>query len=150
MGYEMIDKPFYHKSIKKVISVFSALFSDVHIKTAKGDDIPVAVHFSQKSKFIEVLYNNEDVRNMYTDITLPAIGFEITSYLYNPEQMTNPINVQHQKMASGDNIDFMFTSVPYTIGIEMYVATNTLDEAYQILEQIVPFFTPNLTVTIRA
>lgn len=144
----MIGTPFYHKSIKKLIATFGALFSDIKITSAKGNTIPVALHFSQKSKFIEAMMNNEDVRNLYTDITLPAMGFEITSYLYNAEQMTNPLNVQHQRMPNADNVDFMFTSVPYTLGIELFVATNTLDEAYQILEQIVPFFTPNLTVTI--
>lgn len=145
----MIGQPFYYKSVKKLIATFGSLFSDLAITSAKGDVIPVALHFAQKSKFIEVLANNEDVRNMVTDITLPAAGFEITNYLYNAEQMTNPLNVQHQRLANTEQIDFMFTSVPYTVGIELFVATNTLDEAYQILEQIVPFFTPNLTVTIR-
>lgn len=146
----MIGQAWYHKSIKKVISVFGSLFSDISITAGTGDVIKVPIHFSQKQKFIEALFNNEDVRNMHVDITTPALGFEIVNYLYNPEQMSNPMNIQHQKIASDNqSIDFMFSSVPYTIGIELYAMTNTLDEAYQIIEQIIPFFTPQLTVTIK-
>lgn len=145
----MIGTPFYHKSIKKVIATFSALFSEVQITTAQGNVVDVPIHFSQKQKFIEILANNEDVNNTMSDIALPVIGFEISNYLYNAERMTNPINVQHVKVTDKDTNVVSFTSVPYSIGIEMFVMTNTIDEAYQILEQIVPFFTPELTVTIK-
>ena len=83
---------------------------------------------------------------MYTDTTLPSLGFEITNFMYNSELMTNPTNIQHIRR-NIDDVEFAFTSVPYTIGIELFVATNTVDEGYQILEQIVPFFTPQLTVS---
>lgn len=144
----MIGEHFYHRSIKKVIATFGSLFSDVTIKTGKGGFIQVPIHYAQKQKFVEVLSNNEDVRNMYTDVGLPVLGFEVVNYAYNPEKMTNPLNVQN-KIIEKDNVTFMFTSVPYTIGIELYLATNTLDELYQIIEQIAPFFAPQLTVTIN-
>lgn len=144
----MIGQHFYHRSIKKVIATFGSLFSDVTIQTGNDKIIKVPIHYAQKQKFIEVLANNEDVRNMYVDVGLPIFGFEIVNYAYNPEKMTNPMNVQN-KYIEKDNVTFMFTSVPYTIGIELYLATNTLDEMYQIIEQIVPFFAPQLTVTIN-
>lgn len=143
----MIGEFFYHQGIKKVISVFGSLFSDVVIKTGENKIVKVPIHFSQKQKFIEVLTHNEDVRDMYVGIALPALGFEITNFAYSPETMTNPMNVQHQ-IRNHDSVDFMFTSLPYTIGIELFLATNTIDEAYQIIEQILPFFTPQLTVTM--
>lgn len=144
----MIGEHFYHKSIKKVIATFGSLFSDVTIKTSTNKLVKVPIHYSQKQKWIEVLTVNPDSRDLYTDTTLPSFGFEITNFVYNPEMMINPLNIQHFK-AGPDNVDFMFASVPYTIGIELYLATNTVDEAYQIVEQILPFFTPQLTVTIK-
>lgn len=145
----MIGQQFYHKSIKKVISTFGSLFSEIKILSGKGEVIDVPIHFSQKDKLIEALSMNEDVNNPKVDIALPVIGFEVSNYLYSPERMTNPINNQHIKTVSNDKVVTQFTSVPYAMGIEMFVLTNTMDEAYQILEQIVPFFTPELTVTIQ-
>lgn len=146
----MIGEHFYHKSIKKAIATFASVFSEITILSGTGKTVKVPIHFAQKQKFIEALYNNPDVRNTYSDITLPVLGFEVVSFLYNSERMTNPTNVQHQRLSQDKNsIDFMFTSVPYTIGFEMFLMTNTLDEAYQIIEQIIPFFTPNLTITIK-
>lgn len=143
----MIGEFFYNKSVKKVISTFGSLFSDIVIQAGTDEIITVPIHYAHKQKFIEVLANNADVRNMYTDVALPIMGFEITSFTYAPERMTNPLNIQNLKKTN-DKVDFIFTSIPYSIGIELYIATNTVDEGYQILEQIVPFFTPQLNVTI--
>lgn len=143
----MIGQFFYNRSIKKVIATFGSLFSDVVIQAGTDEIITVPIHYAHKQKFIEVLMNNTDVRNMYTDIGLPVMGFEITSFTYAPERMTNPLNVQNMKK-NANEVDFIFTSIPYSIGIELYIATNTVDEGYQIIEQIVPFFTPQLNVTI--
>lgn len=144
----MIGEHFYHKSIKKVVATFGSLFSDVTVKTSDNRVVKVPIHFSQKQKWIEVLVQNPDSREMYVDTTLPALGFEISNFVYGAESMTNPMNVQHVNKTVND-VNYMFTSVPYTIGIELYLATNTIDEGYQIIEQIVPFFTPQLTVTIK-
>lgn len=149
MGDElMIGDHFYHRSIKKVIATFGSLFSDVTVEAGTGKIVKVPIHYAQKQKFVEVLANNQDMRDMYMDVALPVMGFEVVNYAYAPEQMTNPLNVQH-KVIQGDGVSFMFTSVPYNIGIELYLATNTLDEMYQVIEQIIPFFAPQLTVTIR-
>lgn len=148
MGYKMIGEHWYYKSIKKVIAVFASLMSDVCVKTGDDKIISVPIHFSQKQKFIEALLNNEDVRNMYTDIAMPVMGFEIVNYAYAPERMTNPINIQNVKINKDDG-DLLLTSIPYSIGIELYVITETLDQGFQILEQIIPFFTPQLTITFK-
>lgn len=144
----MIGEYFYHRSIKKVISTFGSLFSDVTVMTGGDQVIKVPIHYAHKQKFMEILANNADVRNLYMDAALPLMGFEITSFTYAPERMTNPMNIQNMKVVSDTTSSFMFTSIPYTIAIELYIATNTVDEGYQIIEQIVPFFTPQLTVTI--
>lgn len=147
----MIGEHFYHKSIKKVIATFGSLFSDVTVETGKGNIIKVPIHYAQKQKFVEVLAHNEDLRNTRKDVALPIMGFEIVNYAYAPEQMTNHLNVQHKTVANpgADKVEFMFSSIPYNIGIELYLATSTVDEMYQVIEQIIPFFAPQLTVTIR-
>jgi len=143
----MIGEFFYHRSIKKVIATFGSLFSDVVIQAGNNEIVTVPIQYAHKQKFIEVLSNNTDVRNLYTDIGLPVMGFEITSFTYAPERMTNPLNIQNIRKSENE-VNMIFTSIPYSIGIELYIATNTVDEGYQILEQIVPFFTPQLNVTI--
>lgn len=144
----MLGKTWYHKSIKKVIATFATLFSEVVIVTGDNKEVKVPIHFAQKSKLIESMMGNEDVRNMYVDVGLPVFGFEIVNYSYQPEVMTNPLNIQHQRLTSSDDKEFMFTSVPYSIGIELYLLADTMDSMYQVIEQVVPFFTPQLTLKI--
>lgn len=145
----MIGQSFYFKSIKKVISAFGSLFNEIIIITGNDKEIVVPIKFSQRSKLYEALFENKDLSNMKTGLTLPVIGFEISGLSYNPEQMTNPINLQRHRTIDANSSEVMLTSVPYTINIEMFVMTNTLDESYQISEQILPFFTPSITLTIQ-
>ena len=114
----MIGEYFYHKSLKKIISTFGSLFSDVIVMTGNDQQIKVPIHYAHKQKFLEIAANNSDVRNMVVDTTLPIMGFEITSYAYAPERMTNPMNIQNIKNVSDTQSSFIFTSIPYNVSIE--------------------------------
>ena len=47
-------------------------------------------------------------------------------------------------------MDAIYTPVPYNIDISLYILTKTQEDALQILEQILPTFTPEYTLTINA
>ena len=46
-------------------------------------------------------------------------------------------------------MNFNYTPVPYTIGFDLNVFTATAEGGLQIVEQILPFFQPDYTVTIN-
>lgn len=146
----MLDTPFYHQSIKKVVSSFAAIFNDLCILDSENKIKRIPIQFSQKQKFVELYAQLPDLNESNNDIALPVIGFEIASFNYDSTRMVNPINIQHRSNdKDSDEFKYMLTSIPYDIGIEMFIAVNSLDDGYKIVEQIVPFFTPNLTITIR-
>ena len=44
----------------------------------------------------------------------------------------------------------MYTPVPYNIDISLYILTKSQEDGLQIIEQILPTFTPEYTLTINA
>ena len=86
-------------------------------------------------------------------ITLPRIGFEIAGLDYDPSRKLNRI-MKRKKVANTEDkklkqMNTQYSPVPYNLNFEMFVMTKNSDDGIQIVEQILPFFQPEYTVTIN-
>tara|TARA_Y100000310_G_C20676427_1_gene813348 strand:+ start:844 stop:1569 length:726 start_codon:yes stop_codon:yes gene_type:complete len=83
-------------------------------------------------------------------LQLPRIGFEITSINYAPERKL-PKVVKNVKVSSsdGDVLQSQFAPVPWDINISLSIMAKNADDGMQIIEQIVPFFTPDYTISVN-
>ena len=83
-------------------------------------------------------------------ITLPRIGFEISTLSYDPGRKLNRVQkFKKVKGAKASQLDTQFMPVPYNIDIELFVMAKQSDDALQIVEQILPYFQPDYTFTIN-
>ena len=83
-------------------------------------------------------------------ITLPRIGFEIKNLSYDSGRKLN--RVQQFKKVKGSEtkqLDAQYMPVPYNLELELYVMAKQSDDALQIVEQILPYFQPDYTLTIN-
>jgi hypothetical protein len=144
---------FYHGSIRKLVTAFGTLFNNVYISRTDGGvtkKIKVPLIYSPKEKFVHRL--NLDVDKTMVQTILPRMGFSITSMSYDVERKKNSINKRwKQDIDTNDNITFQYRyeDVPYDIDFELYIYTRNMDDGLQIIEQILPFFTPEFTITIK-
>ena len=82
------------------------------------------------------------------EISLPRLSFEIGSIDYDPSRHLNKLNRRTSRVP-GDNTTITFQEVPYNVGFSLYCYTRTMDDNLQILEQIVPQFSPEFTVSLN-
>ena len=61
----------------------------------------------------------------------------------------NTVYKRYKQKTSSGEVDTQFAEVPYTVGFSLSVVSRTMDDALQIVEQIVPYFTPEFTVTLN-
>ena len=87
---------------------------------------------------------------------LPRIGFSITSMTYNGERKRQTTLKRKAFVESNttdgvlrDKILYHHTEVPYDIEFSLYIMTSNMDDGLQVLEQILSYFTPEFTVTIK-
>jgi len=144
---------FYHGTIRKLVTAFGTLFNNIYIERNDGTSIKkikVPIIYSPKEKFIYRL--NLDLDATMVQTVLPRIGFNILAMTYDSERKKNSINKRYkQEIGTNDDVSFQYRyeDVPYNIEFELYVYTRNMDDGLQIIEQILPFFTPEFTITIK-
>lgn len=145
---------FYHGLIRKTVVSFGRLFSDIKIQrqTSEGvidQTITVPLSYAPKEKWLVRIDSDPNLNNN-TYTTLPRMSFEITGYTYDATRKVNKMNKITCEQSTGNIRKSMYTPVPYNIDISLYVLTKTQEDAMQIIEQILPTFTPEYTLSINA
>ena len=155
----MLGDYFYHESLRKIIIAFGTIFNNIHIhrKDSSGNviqSIKVPLAYSPKEKFIARLDQQPDlVEDRRVAVTLPRMGFEISGISYDPSRKLNrmgTIKKVRSTATDGKIMNKQFNPVPYNISMNLYSFTSSAEGGLQIIEQILPFFQPDYTVTIKA
>jgi hypothetical protein len=147
---------YYHGSIRKAIVAFGRLFSDIYIDRKQGDSVggdtiqrlQIPLSYAPKEKWLVRLDSQSDLENNTTAITLPRMSFEILGYTYDSSRKLNRMQ-QIKVDQSATTKPTVYTPVPYNLDISLYVLTKTQEDGMQIIEQILPTFTPEYTLTIN-
>jgi len=152
----MLNNPnFYHGTIRKAIVAFGTLFSNIQIERESKDGnntvmqtVDVPLGYGPKEKWV-VRLDSDPGLNKAVYTTLPRMAFEITSYEYDSTRKINRMNKLTCDLSTSDRKS-MYTPVPYNLDITLYILTKTQEDALQIIEQILPVFTPEYTMVINA
>ena len=153
----MFGNYFYNESMRRMTIGFGQIFNNIQIKR-KNDagkviqTIRVPLAYGPKEKFLVRLDQQSSLNNREFAITLPRMGFEISSIAYDPTRKLTRIQKFKQVKSGkeGKVLDFNYTPVPYNISYNLYSFTASAEAGLQIIEQILPFFQPDFTVTINA
>ena len=111
--------------------------------------VPLA--YGPKQKFLTRLDQDPSL-SAATAITLPRLGFEIGGLTYDTARKMNRVQkFKKVKSSSSDanKLDTQFMPVPYNMDITLYAMAKNSDDALQIVEQILPFFQPDYTLTLN-
>ena len=150
----MLGQQFYHETIRKVIISFGTVFNSISLvrKDNSGtitQTMKVPLAYGPREKFLIRLREDADLTKQVA-ITLPRIGFEIKNLEYDSSRKLS--RVQKFKQVKGANtkqLDTQYMPVPYNLELELYIMAKQSDDALQIVEQILPYFQPDYTLTIN-
>ena len=143
----------YHRIIRKLVVGFGSLFDNISLTRYKPDgtedrSIKVPIIYSPKEKYVARLIGDPDL-NKKVQITLPRMSFDLLSMSYDAsrKQITN------QKIVTGSNASNKKTSlynpVPYNFEFSLYIYVRNIEDGTQIIEHILPFFTPDYTIKLN-
>ena len=149
----MLGNTFYHETIRKCVIGFGTLFNDIHItrtdssgNVVQSMKIPLA--FGPKQKFLVRLREDPSLSKSVA-ITLPRIGFQIGAITYDASRKLNKVQKVKKTGTAGNKVDTQYMPVPYNIDFELYAMSKNSDDGLQIVEQILPYFQPEYTITIN-
>ena len=149
----MFENHFYNESTRRMVSVFGSIFNDMEVvkKNAAGKvltKIKVPLGYAPRTKVLARL--NEQTSDPKIALKLPRLSFEISSMDYDANARVSK-HKNYKKVVTGDTLQLHKLGAPavYKVGFELNILASTQDEALQLLEQILPMFQPEYTVTIK-
>ena len=151
----MLGQTFYHQTIRKYVALFGTLFNDINIeKKDSGGNVlsrqKVPIAYGPKQKFLIRLRQDPSLDRQVA-IQLPRLGFEMSGIAYDPIRKLNTIGtLTHKETINGErNIKKMFNPSPYILDFSLYAFVENAEDGTQILEQVLPFFTPEFNVSVN-
>lgn len=150
----MFGQTYHHSHLRKYVILFGTLFNDIWVnrEDASGNvkqSIKVPLSYGPREKFLARVGTPDPLTNEVA-ITLPMMGFEMTGFTYAAERKLPTIN--KFKTVTGSDQDrgrFYYNPVPYDINFSLSVFVKNSIDGTKIIEQILPFFTPEWTTTVQ-
>lgn len=146
----MLNNSFYHGTIRKYVALFGTLFNDIYINRTMADGtistMKVPLSYGPKDKALARLDSNPNLSNPIA-ITLPRMGFEITSMSYDAARKLQTIQ-KNVKQGTGF-AKRQYVPVPYNITFTLFCMVKNAEDGTKIIEQILPYFTPDWTPTVN-
>lgn len=152
----MFGEYFYHKRVRTAVSVFGSLFNNLNVLRANSageviSQVKVPLSYAPKRSFLDrlqAMQQGEEAERRVA-MKLPRMSFEITAMQFDAIRQLPKINHFHKNTDDENKRTKLYTSTPYNVTFQLSVYAKSQDDALQIVEQIVPFFNPQYTVTVK-
>lgn len=148
----MFGNTFYNQTTRRYVAIFGTLFNDISIGRSNNSGtetqrFKVPVNYGPMQKFLSRI--EQDPSLSAQAISLPRISFELTSMQYDGERkLTNTI-MNMRQVTAADRVRTQYTPAPYNLNFQLNIMTKYAEDGSKILEQILPFFKPEFTVTAK-
>ena len=146
------NAPFYNRTIRKIVVAFGTVFNDIYLVrytkdglTAK-ETIKVPLNWGAKEKYITRLTSDPTLTKSIAT-TLPRISFDMTGMSYDSSRKL-PTTVRNFSANNATTAKAQYVPVPYNFDFSLSIYVRNTEDGTQILEQILPFFTPDFSVTV--
>lgn len=147
----MFGTYFYHQTTRKMVVAFGTLFNNLEVRRTDNAGNPVEIikvplAYGPSQKFLTRISGDSNL-DPKVALTVPRMGFELTSLDYDPARKLNTIGKTSRTGTTG--LKTQYNPVPYNFEFSLFIFVKNAEDGTQILEQILPYFTPEFTVTMN-
>ena len=123
---------FYHRTIRKMVVVFGTMFNDLEIVRYTQAGIPkekmkVPLSYGPKERYLTQITSDPTLTKSINTL-VPRMSFNLDSLEYG--------------------VSTQYLPVPYNFDFSLSIYVRNTEDGTQILEQILPFFTPDFNVVV--
>ena len=142
---------FYNRTIRKVVVAFGSMFNDILLTRYSKDGLTayeitkVPLSYGAKEKYLVRLQSDPNLTKSIAT-TVPRMSFDLVGMSYDTTRKQQT-TLQNFGMSSG-SFRSQYVPIPYNFDFNLSIYVRNTEDGTQILEQILPFFTPDFTVTI--
>lgn len=147
---------FYNATTRKYVALFGTYFNQLTVERIDNNQVLqqrmiVPISYAPYQKILSRIQQAPDLNTTKSAINLPRMSFEITNMQYDGERKISPITKIRKTVvdeALGGR-KFVYAGAPYNLDFSLYIMAKYQEDAVKLLEQIIPFFQPDFTSTVR-
>jgi len=148
----MFGHTFYFSTIRKYVILFGKLFNDIHVTRTDasgntGSLLKVPLSYAPKEKMM-TRFDNDPGIDREAAVILPRMSFEMQTLSYDASRKLNTLGKVTVKDTTANKLKYQYNPVPYNFDFTLYVYVKNAEDGTKIIEQILPFFTPEWTSTV--
>ena len=135
----------YNRIIRKLVVGFGNLFNDIKLvrynpDLTEAERFLIPIAYATKERYVMRL---EDDLNLdkKIQVALPRMSFEMTGMNYDTSRKQNT-NVRNYAQSANGAVG-QYNPVPYDFDFNLYLYVRNIEDATQVLEHVLPFFTPD-------
>jgi len=150
----MLRSPhFYHRTIRKIVVAFGTVFNDIQLIRFDKNKNPkekfiVPLSYGSKEKYLTRINSDPNLTKSMA-ITVPRMSFNMNNISYDSSRKQVSTIKNFAKGATLQTVRSQFVPVPYNFDFSLSIYVRNTEDGTQILEQILPFFTPDFTLTVN-
>lgn len=149
----MLGTHFYFGSIKNYVIAFGTLFNEIYISRSDAANnqtafMRVPLSYSSKDKMLARVIADPNI-DRPTAIVLPRMSFQLTEMKYDGDRKLNTLGRSVYTTEDKNKNKYQYNPVPYNFDFNLNIYVKNAEDGTRIIEQILPFFTPDWTPTIK-
>ena len=150
----MFGHSYYHSTLRRYVIMFGNLFNEIQVSRfdASGNKVQtvaVPISYGPKQKFIDrAIADPTGLKSVST--VLPRLAFSLNTMTYaGIRKLNSTLKFQNIVNETAKTASSVYAPVPYDMNFTLSCLTRNAEDGTQIIEQILPFFTPDFTVTMK-
>lgn len=149
----MFGWDFRHDLIKKYVILFGNFFNDITITRIDNNNnriqsIGVPIEYGPKEHYLARVGVDPNL-NRSIAVSLPRMSFELVGMDYDGDRKLPSTHKNFALASSNDQLKIQYTPTPYNFSFDLNVMVSNAADGAQIVEQILPWFKPEWTATLR-
>jgi hypothetical protein len=142
---------FYNRSIRKLTVAFGNLFDNITLvrynpDLTESERFIVPIAYANKELYVQRLEADYDL-DKKVQITLPRFSYEMTGFTYDSSRKQNT-NIRNFAQTTTGTVG-QYNPVPYNFDFNLYLYVRNIEDASQVIEHILSYFTPDYTIKIN-
>lgn len=145
---------FYYQSTRKIIVALGALLNGIQINSIDTSNsantfatTTIPVRFEGKETFLMRLATDPTALKG-DQITLPTMSYDLLGISYDSQRKLSPY-IKNQMFNTSNNTTQYACAAPYNLNFEVNLYVRNVEDGLQVIEQIIPFFTPDYTIQLK-
>jgi hypothetical protein len=147
------NPPFYNRTIRKIVVAFGTMFNEIFLQrfnrdgTLKREIIRVPLSYGSKEKYLTRITADPNLTKSVSTV-VPRIAFDMTGISYDTSRKQASLT-RNFALDAENKLNTQFVPIPYDFNFTLSIFVRNTEDGTQILEQILPFFKPDYTLTVN-